>query len=122
MVSQSLPIIDISPYLNEKPEELAKRPAVSEALHKACVEYGFFYLDISSYVDPREPEELTALAKSFFLLPEEEKDKIALRYGDNARGGYTTPLSIERHQPITYLSPRLCALKGERDKRQSRQP
>ncbi|SRR6266550_2311252 len=104
MVSQSLPIIDISPYLSETPDELAKRPAVSAALHKACIEYGFFYLDISSYIDPREPEELTALAKSFFLLPEEEKDKITLRCGDNARGGYNTPLSIERLQSHHFIS------------------
>ncbi|KAF8635967.1 hypothetical protein AX15_000131 [Amanita polypyramis BW_CC] len=82
----SLPIIDISPYLGESPEDAAKRPAISAALHRACVEYGFFYLDISSYVDPREPEELTALAKTFFALPDEVKDGLALRYGDHARG------------------------------------
>jgi isopenicillin N synthase-like dioxygenase len=82
----SLPIIDISPYLSEKPSDLAKRSLVSAALHKACVQYGFFYLDISSYLDPHEPEELAALAKAFFSLPEEEKDRIALRHGDHARG------------------------------------
>ncbi|KAK2465192.1 hypothetical protein APHAL10511_002546 [Amanita phalloides] len=89
MVSQypvSLPIIDISPYLSEKPKDVAKRASVSVALHRACIEYGFFYLDISSYVDPHEPEELIALAKAFFTLPEEEKYKIALREGDYARG------------------------------------
>lgn len=81
-----LPIIDIAPYISESPEDVAKRPAVSALLHAACMEYGFFYLDISSYVDSQEPEELTALAKAFFSLPEEEKDKIALRHGDYARG------------------------------------
>ncbi|KIL67882.1 hypothetical protein M378DRAFT_159086 [Amanita muscaria Koide BX008] len=82
----SLPIIDISPYLSEKLEDIAQRQAVSVQLHTACVEYGFFYLNISSYVDPHEPEELTALAREFFLSPEEEKDKIALRREDYARG------------------------------------
>ena len=81
-----LPIIDISPYIGENHEDVAKRPAVSALLHAACMEYGFFYLDISSYVDSREPEELTALANAFFSLPEEEKDEIALRHGDHARG------------------------------------
>jgi len=110
MVSQSLPIIDISPYLSETPEQLAKRPAVSAALHKACVEYGFFYLDISSYMDPREPEELTALAKSFFLLPEDEKDKINLRRGDNARGyarlrENVTNGKADNHEGIDFYKP-----------------
>lgn len=116
----SLPIIDISPYLSEKPGDLAKRSLVSAALHKACVQYGFFYLDISSYLDPHEPEELAALAKAFFSLPEEEKDRIALRHGDHARGVGTGRHDydiIER-----YISHRLCALEGKCDKRQSRQP
>lgn len=80
----TLPIIDISPYLGT--DNHSKRISTSAALHAACLEYGFFYLDISKYVDPGEPEELTKLAREFFGLPEEEKDKIALRNQDGARG------------------------------------
>ena len=43
------------------------------------LEYGFFYLDITKYADPSEPEELTKLAREFFALPQHEKDKIALK-------------------------------------------
>jgi hypothetical protein len=80
----SLPIIDISPYLSVG--NRSKRISTSAALHAACLEYGFFYLDISQYVDPMEPEELTQLARQFFALPEEEKNQIALRNEDGARG------------------------------------
>ncbi|KAJ8509240.1 hypothetical protein ONZ45_g8557 [Pleurotus djamor] len=82
--AQMLPVIDISPFVSSSSPE--SRNAVAAALHKACVEYGFFYLDISSYVDPSEPEELTTLARQFFHSPQEEKDKISLSKNDHARG------------------------------------
>lgn len=80
----TLPIVDISPYLT--PGNQAQRLSTSAKLHAACLEYGFFYLDISKYVDPKESEELTVLAREFFSLPQEEKEKIALRNEDGARG------------------------------------
>lgn len=88
IIPSTLPIIDIAPYLrnDSAPETLASRKATSEALHKACVEYGFFYLDLSAYVDPQVPEELSQLARQFFALPQEEKDKLALANEDHARG------------------------------------
>ncbi|KAJ8518488.1 hypothetical protein ONZ45_g4448 [Pleurotus djamor] len=82
--AQMLPVIDINPFVSSSSPE--SRNAVAAALHKACVEYGFFYLDISSYVDPSEPEELTTLARQFFHSPQEEKDKISLSKNDHARG------------------------------------
>ncbi|KIO06162.1 hypothetical protein M404DRAFT_946964 [Pisolithus tinctorius Marx 270] len=81
-----LPTIDIAPHLEATQSNSSERAAVSKALHEACVEYGFFYLDISKYVDPGEPEELTRLAREFFFLPQEEKDKISITLQDNARG------------------------------------
>lgn len=81
-----LPIIDIAPFLNDGPEDAEARLATSAALHRACVEFGFFYLNIQAYVDPSEPEELARLGKEFFGLPQEEKDKIALKNQDYARG------------------------------------
>ncbi|KAG7443057.1 Clavaminate synthase-like protein [Guyanagaster necrorhizus] len=84
----SLPIIDILPYLEDdrSTDNEAQRREVAAKIHNACVDYGFFYLNISSYVDPQEPEELIALARQFFSLPQEEKDKISLRNEDQARG------------------------------------
>jgi isopenicillin N synthase-like dioxygenase len=81
-----LPIISIAPYWDTQSDNTTEREAVSKALHSACVEYGFFYLDISQCVDPAETEELTRLAREFFALPQAEKDKIALRHQDFARG------------------------------------
>ena len=85
----SLPIIDIGPYLPG--EDDAGRLSTSAAIHAACLEHGFFYLDISKYVDPSEPEELARLAREFFALPEGEKEKIALRNEDHARGTWFPP-------------------------------
>lgn len=80
----SLPIIDISPYLSKT--DTAGRLSTSAAIHAACLEYGFFYLDISKFIDPSEPEELIKLAREFFALPQEEKEKIGLANQDYARG------------------------------------
>lgn len=82
-----LPIINIAPYLDTlSPADSTERKAVSEALHLACIEYGFFYLDISQYVEFAEAEELAQLAREFFTLPQAEKDKISLKHQDSARG------------------------------------
>ncbi|KAI0699114.1 Clavaminate synthase-like protein [Cytidiella melzeri] len=80
----ALPIINIAPYLTT--ENKSGRLSVASSLHAACLEYGFFYLDYTSYVDPSEPEELTELARKFFAQSQEEKEKIALRNEDGARG------------------------------------
>ncbi|KAJ7644122.1 hypothetical protein FB45DRAFT_896994 [Roridomyces roridus] len=83
----SLPIIDISPFLSpDEGDNRAARRATSAALHAACLQFGFFYLDLSSFVSPTVPEELSELARTFFHLPQEEKDKLSLSLQDNARG------------------------------------
>ena len=84
----SLPIISIAPFLNNQPRGAVLRAETAAALHKACVEYGFFYLDISAYVDALVPETLVELAREFFALPQEEKDKLALANQDHARGAW----------------------------------
>ncbi|KAF7365225.1 Oxoglutarate 3-dioxygenase [Mycena venus] len=81
----SLPIINIAPWLPQNTDNTA-REAISKALHAACLEFGFFYLDISEYVDPAVADELATLARQFFALPQEEKDKISLSNQDHARG------------------------------------
>ena len=78
-----LPIISVEPFLHpDNPE----RPSAAAALHAACIEYGFFYLDISSYIDHSEPEELTRLAREFFALPQEVKENISISNEDGVRG------------------------------------
>lgn len=87
VIPDKLPIIDIAPFITTSPKEIQdKRADTAKALHFACVEYGFFYLDLRAYVDPYEPEELARLAKEFFSLPQAEKDKLALSNEDSARG------------------------------------
>jgi isopenicillin N synthase-like dioxygenase len=90
-MSNTLPIIDISPYFQGDIDSHG-RISTSAALHAACLDYGFFYLDITKYVDPSEPEELIRLARQFFELPQDEKDKIALKNEDNARGQWLLSL------------------------------
>ena len=90
--NNTLPVIDIAPCLSDGNEEA--RAAVSAALHSACVQFGFFYLNLSKYIDPSEPEELTRLARDFFALPQEEKDRIALKNEDQARGRSHRPMII----------------------------
>jgi isopenicillin N synthase-like dioxygenase len=84
---ESLPIINLAPFLNSDPSD-SNRIAATAALHSACVNFGFFYLDIRAFIDPREPEELARLASRFFALPQEEKDKLSLKNQDYARGMY----------------------------------
>lgn len=88
----TLPIIDVAPLLDVG-HDSELRASTCAALHDACVQYGFFYLNISAYIDPSEPEQLTELARLFFSLPQEEKDKLSLRNEDNARGlSYLYPI------------------------------
>lgn len=105
-----LPIIDIGPYLDPTQSSSQERAVVSTALHDACVEYGFFYLDISKYVDPSEPEELTRLAREFFFLPQEEKDIISIANQDNARGYQRLKENVtngkaDNHEGIDFYRP-----------------
>ncbi|EKM79373.1 hypothetical protein AGABI1DRAFT_39707 [Agaricus bisporus var. burnettii JB137-S8] len=83
-----LPIIDVAPLLSDDLSSEAKeaRKKTGDALNRACIDYGFFYLNITAYADPDEPKELTRLAREFFDLPQAEKDKISLSNEDHARG------------------------------------
>ncbi|KAI0648083.1 Clavaminate synthase-like protein [Trametes meyenii] len=103
----SLPIISVEPFLH--PEGHGRLSAAA-ALHAACSEYGFFYLDISSYVDPSEPVELTRLAHKFFALPQEKKDTISITKEDNARGYQKLKENVtngkaDNHEGIDFYKP-----------------
>lgn len=98
----TLPIIDIAPFLQSGNQEA--RETTAKAIHQACLDYGFFYLKIDSYVDPSEPEELTRLAREFFASPQEEKDKIALKNQDNARGRSILVMSMQPDDATTVMA------------------
>jgi isopenicillin N synthase-like dioxygenase len=80
----ALPVIHIAPYLTDSNGH--GRLSTSAALHAACKEFGFFYLDLTGFATPEETEELGRLAREFFALPTEEKNKIHMELQDNARG------------------------------------
>ncbi|KAJ7175853.1 hypothetical protein C8R46DRAFT_890706 [Mycena filopes] len=106
-MSLSLPIIDIAPYLAAT-HDVGARKATSAALHSACAEFGFFYLDLSKYIDPAVPQELEALARQFFALPQEEKDKLSLSNQDNARGysnENVTNGKTDNHEGLDFYRP-----------------
>ena len=84
----TLPIISIAPYINPSSYTDEDRKATSDALHIACRDYGFFYLNVECLVGQEEVEELFGLARKFFALPQSEKDAISLRNEDSARGVY----------------------------------
>ncbi|KAG8214491.1 hypothetical protein J3R82DRAFT_9546 [Butyriboletus roseoflavus] len=105
-----LPIISIAPYWDTQSAKSTEREAVSKALHSACVEYGFFYLDISRCVELAETEELIRLARAFFSLPQAEKDKISLRHQDFARGYQRLKENVtngkaDNHEGIDFYRP-----------------
>jgi isopenicillin N synthase-like dioxygenase len=104
----SLPIISIAPWLRTD-SDIAARTATSKALHEACLEFGFFYLDLSEFVDPAVPEELTTLARQFFALPQEEKDKISLSHQDYARGTFSASNTRLTHLVMDTLHDRISA-------------
>jgi len=80
----ALPVIHIASYLTDNDGH--GRLSTSAALHAACKEFGFFYLDLTGFATLEETEELAGLAREFFALPNEEKNKIHLGLQDNARG------------------------------------
>lgn len=88
--SPSLPIIDISPFL-EPSATPSRKAECAQALYDACHETGFFYLDQHG-ISLTRTDEILRLARSFFLdASDEEKTSIARQDagvgdGDGARG------------------------------------
>ncbi len=103
--ASTLPIVNIAPWIEGHDHK--GRLSTAAAIHAACLEFGFFYLDVSSYVDPREPEELARLAHEFFSLPTEEKNNISISKQDHARGtssillGVVPPMIVHSHRVPT---------------------
>jgi isopenicillin N synthase-like dioxygenase len=87
---EGLPIIDLSAFLDPKSSQEARR-TTAEAINAACINYGFFYLT-GHGIPVSKLDEVIALARDFFALGLEEKNKVK-RFdaggpegGDGARG------------------------------------
>ncbi|OAK96107.1 Clavaminate synthase-like protein [Phaeosphaeriaceae sp. SRC1lsM3a] len=88
--NEGLPIIDLSSFLDPSSSPEA-RQITAQAINAACVNYGFFYLT-GHGIPVSSLDEIISLARDFFALPVEEKQKIK-RFdaggpegGDGARG------------------------------------
>jgi isopenicillin N synthase-like dioxygenase len=71
----SIPIIDLGPFFSD---DIEKRKAVAWEVHKASRETGFFYIKNHGIPVERMHQHLE-LARKFFDLPSEEKDKVHIR-------------------------------------------
>ncbi|KAF1912684.1 hypothetical protein BDU57DRAFT_523104 [Ampelomyces quisqualis] len=87
---EGLPIIDLSAFLDPCSSQEA-RQITAQAINAACINYGFFYLT-GHGIPTSLLDEVISLARDFFALPLEEKNKIK-RFdaggpegGDGARG------------------------------------
>lgn len=81
-VEHGLPIIDVAPLFGR---DAVARRKVADAIGAACRDNGFFYATGHGV----DPSRLDALAREFFALPEDEKAKIAMRFGGPAwRGSF----------------------------------
>lgn len=84
----SLPLIDLSPYIDKEKHKDEDRLSASRKLHNACVYYGFFYLKLDGFAKEEEMAELADLGRRFFHLDQKKKDEIRLANEDGARGEY----------------------------------
>lgn len=78
-----VPVIDISPIL----EDSGERSKTAKALHDACRSFGFFYI-VGHGLDMVLQKELERLSKLFFDLPEVVKLEIAMQKGGKAWRGF----------------------------------
>ncbi|OZJ02418.1 hypothetical protein BZG36_04768 [Bifiguratus adelaidae] len=81
---ESLPTVDISPFLTETGSPKDRAQTVN-SLHQACKDVGFFYL-VGHGVSEEEMNRSLDLGKQFFHLPEEAKQVLSIGKNDHARG------------------------------------
>ena len=80
-----LPVIDMAPLYDPTDEPGHQR--VADEVGTACRETGFFYV-VGHGVDPKCLAALDVASRRFFALPEEEKNRIAMRHGGRAWRGF----------------------------------
>lgn len=79
----SLPIIDVSPLV----ENANDTSAVAVEIREACTNIGFFYIT-GHGIDESLQNQLELLSQKFFELPESVKNSIRMEYGGKAWRGY----------------------------------
>jgi isopenicillin N synthase-like dioxygenase len=82
----SLPLIDVSALLDTAAHD-HDRQAVGREIDAACRDSGFF-LVTGHGIDPRLRDDLEALSREFFALPDEAKAAIAMQRGGVAWRGW----------------------------------
>lgn len=94
--NETIPTIDISPFLTESASEQAVNEVV-EAIRHACNTYGFFQL-VGHGISEEERDGILECAKRFFKLPMEERMELHIKnsMGKSFRG-YEPP-GIQTHQ------------------------
>lgn len=80
--TSALPVVDISGLRTDEPEA---RAAVGRALRAACVDKGFFYVS-GHGIEPALLEAAFAEARTFFALPAQEKQRVAMTKDNYGRG------------------------------------
>ena len=92
----TIPTIDISPWLNPNGSQRA-RDGVVQAVSQACSTYGFFNL-IGHGVPVEAQQKIFECTKKFFDLPLEEKMEVSVdkSLGKSFRG--YEPSKIQTHQ------------------------
>jgi isopenicillin N synthase-like dioxygenase len=89
----ALPVLDISKLQGDS----AQREAFLEELRRTAHEVGFFY--VSGHGIPQASiDEMLALARRFFALPDEEKLKIEMIHSPHFRGYTRVGMEITRGQ------------------------
>ncbi|ELU44416.1 hypothetical protein AG1IA_01557 [Rhizoctonia solani AG-1 IA] len=110
--ADTLPIIDVSSYIPNHPNNTPEaRQQTAKALHAACRDFGFFYLNIASLIEEAQTNELAELGHQFFRLKQEVKDALHIQNQDLARG------ESRRHTRTWLILERLCLIlsQGIRD-------
>lgn len=91
MAAESLPLIDISPFLPSAPLDPKARKRCAEDIYNACTSTGFFYLT-NHGIPKSQTDAVLSMGRDFFLNSSaEEKNaivrkKVGVEDGDGARG------------------------------------
>jgi isopenicillin N synthase-like dioxygenase len=78
-----LPVVDVGPLVSGAGDAAA----VAEAIDAACREHGFFYI-VGHGVDEGLSVRLEEQARALFALPDESKERVAMRHGGAAWRGW----------------------------------
>ncbi|KAK8202042.1 hypothetical protein M8818_005567 [Zalaria obscura] len=86
-VQHEIPTVDVSPYLDPGAPESARNDVVAQ-VKSACEQYGFFQL-VGHGIPIDLQRRALDCAKTFFALPQEQKDVLAMSNAmGNSKRGY----------------------------------